>query len=144
MSVRFRTSIVFGIFLVALPVAQDEARARSIWDGVYSAPQAARGDTLYQENCASCHGAELISSDPDYPNLTAPQFRWNWGKKTLAERLQRVRSTMPPAAKDSLPAQDYLDIIAFILKINGYPEGGVELNADSSELASIVVDPPKQ
>jgi mono/diheme cytochrome c family protein len=120
------------------------AFSQSIWDGVFSAEQTQRGDVLYQEHCASCHGAELVSSDPDYPNLTAPQFRWNWGKKTLAERLQRVRSSMPPNAKDSLAPQEYLDIITFILKSNGYPAGAAEIKADSGALIKIVVDPPKQ
>ena len=120
------------------------ASSQSIWDGVFSAEQTQRGDVLYQEHCASCHGAELVSSDPDYPNLTAPQFRWNWGKKTLAERLQRVRSSMPPNAKNSLAPQEYLDVITFILKSNGYPAGAAEIKADSGVLIKIVVDPPKQ
>lgn len=139
-----KRAMAFAFVSLAIVSQLETAAARTIWDGVFSETQASRGEALYQEHCAGCHGAELVSSDPDYPNLTAPQFRWNWGKKTLAERLQRVRSSMPPTAKDSLPVQDYLDVITFILKVNGYPAGSGELKADSTELSAIIVDPPKQ
>jgi mono/diheme cytochrome c family protein len=138
-----RATAVAFVFAAASFLQGGDAASRSIWDGVFSEAQSQRGEALYQEHCSGCHGAELISSDPEYPNLTAPQFRWNWGKKTLAERLQRVRTSMPPAAKDSLPAQDYLDVITFILKVNGYPAGAHDIKADSPDLPAIIVDPPK-
>lgn len=141
---NFPRAIAFAFISLVAINWQSNVAARTIWDGVYSEAQAQRGDAIYQEHCAGCHGPELVSSDPDYPNLTAPQFRWNWGKKSLAERLQRVKSSMPPTAKDSLPAQDYLDVITFILKVNGYPAGDADIKADSSDLPTIIVDPPKQ
>jgi mono/diheme cytochrome c family protein len=32
---------------------------RTIWDGVYSEEQAKRGEQLYGEHCARCHGEGL-------------------------------------------------------------------------------------
>ena len=127
------------IALTAL--GREPALAESIMSGVFSEAQIKRGEEKYQSACASCHGAELASPDPEFPSLTGPQFNWNWRKKTLAERLHRVRTTMPPNAIGSLSDQDHLDIIAHILKFNGYPAGQKELTPDMAALGSIIVEP---
>ena len=33
-----------------------EAEPHTVWDGVYTAAQATRGEGLYGQHCASCHG----------------------------------------------------------------------------------------
>ena len=33
--------------------------SRSVWDGVYTEEQAKRGNPLYQQECANCHGSQL-------------------------------------------------------------------------------------
>jgi S-disulfanyl-L-cysteine oxidoreductase SoxD len=118
------------------------ASPESIMSGVFTEAQLKRGEEKYQSACASCHGAELTSSDPEFPSLTGPQFNWNWRKKTLAERLHRVRTTMPPNAIGSLSDQEHLDIIAYVLKANGYPAGQKELTPDPAALGAIIVQPP--
>src|SRR6266481_2816818 len=40
-----------------------EAESRSVWDGVYTEDQAKRGETIYQKECAACHGAMLTGGD---------------------------------------------------------------------------------
>ncbi len=35
-------------------------RVKSQWDGVYTSEQAKRGQVLYDDQCSSCHGAELL------------------------------------------------------------------------------------
>ena len=46
-----------ALLLLALAAASTAA-ARSVWDGVYSKEQARRGQAVYQQECAKCHGAE--------------------------------------------------------------------------------------
>ena len=118
-------------------------RADDILSGVFTEAQSKRGEEKYQTTCAGCHGIELVSSDPEFPSLTGPQFNWNWNKKTLAERLHRSRTTMPPNAIGSLSDQEHLDIIAYVLKINGFPAGGKELVPDQEALEKLVVSPRK-
>ena len=36
---------------------------KSVWDGVYTEEQAKRGEPLYSQQCASCHGAELMGGE---------------------------------------------------------------------------------
>jgi mono/diheme cytochrome c family protein len=116
-----------------------EGGATDIWSGIFSEEQVARGAELYASNCASCHGAELVPSDEDIATLTAPAFRWSWQTRTLAERFERISTTMPPSAKGSLSDQEYLDIIAFILHFNGYPAGENELRPDPAHLEQITL-----
>jgi len=48
------------VFLIALAgVICAQPSERSVWDGVYTAEQAKRGEALYANNCASCHGSAL-------------------------------------------------------------------------------------
>ena len=39
--------------------ASAQMAGRSIWQGVYTAEQADRGDTVYAARCAACHGVSL-------------------------------------------------------------------------------------
>jgi len=36
---------------------------RSVWDGVYTAGQAARGDALWADKCSKCHGPDMTGGD---------------------------------------------------------------------------------
>lgn len=115
------------------------AQETDIWSGLVSEEQVARGAALYATHCAECHGAELTPSDPDLPTLTAPAFRWSWQTRTLAERFERISTTMPPAGPGDLGDQDYVDIIAFILNFNGYPAGEEELVLDPERFEQITL-----
>lgn len=116
----------------------------SIWDGVFSDAQAERGRVLYDAQCASCHGRQLVSN-AGAPNLTEPGFRFGWHGRTIAQRLDQIRSTMPQGFPESMTDQEYLDVIAYILQFNGYPVGSQELDADRREiLERIVIEPPAQ
>ena len=64
--------ILGGVFIVSGLFAAVSAQAtKSANDGVYSDAQAKRGDVLYKENCATCHGDNLEGSGP-MPPLTGP------------------------------------------------------------------------
>ena len=114
-----------------------ETGETDIWAGIFTQEQVDRGQALYEQNCASCHGRELVSSDADIPTLTAPAFRWSWQMHTLAERFERISTTMPPGANGSLSDQEYVDIITYILNFNGYPAGEQELTPDVERFEQI-------
>ena len=40
------------------------AFTRSVWDGVYTKEQAHRGQTVYGQECAKCHGENLAVAKP--------------------------------------------------------------------------------
>jgi mono/diheme cytochrome c family protein len=134
---KIRPILAIGLFALAVtgPVAVAQSDTLG---GVYTSAQAERGASIYAGSCASCHGADLVSSDAEAPSLSGFSFTLNWADKTLAAKLERIRTTMPLNKPGSLEDQAYLDVIAHILAVNGYPAGDTELTPDS-DLAEIMV-----
>jgi mono/diheme cytochrome c family protein len=107
--------------------AQDAAKTRSVWDGLYTEAQAARGKEAYMKACAECHMPDLAGHE--YAGALAGfGFQLKWQDASLAEVYGRIR-TMPLGRGGTLPGQEYLDITAFVLQSNGYPAGSDELVA---------------
>lgn len=105
------------------PVAVPE----SIWDGVFTAEQAERGRRVYEMQCSACHGSELMSADGYAPDLIGFRFTSSWHGRTLAERFEKIQTTMPQGRAGSLTAAEVVDIVSHILNSNGYPAGDDEL-----------------
>ena len=63
----------------------------------------------------------------------------------MFDLLELIRTTMPNDNPGQLPARDYVDIVAYILNLNGYPQGEAELPADDAVLRNIKIDsiPPR-
>ena len=130
--------------LAGIPLAGDqEASNGLIWKGVFTEMQAQRGESAYQSSCAACHGRTLQATNPDAPNLTGPSFGISWNGKPVADLFTLIRTSMPLSAPGSLKDPEYLDIVAYILKFNGYPAGDRELGPDDQVLKQIVMEPKK-
>jgi len=121
--------------------AQDAA-SMSTSAGVFTEEQAKQGAIAYNANCASCHGAQLRSTDREVPHLTDKSFQFNWVGKTIAEQFEATRDTMPPREVRSLDDQVYLDIVAYILWFNKTPAGNQRLEPDLQKLKQIVISAP--
>jgi mono/diheme cytochrome c family protein len=116
--------------------------AKSTSTGVFTEEQAKKGEAAYQSRCASCHGADLHSTEPEAPDLTEGAFKFGWQGKTVAERFDTIRKTMPPQRAGSLDDQTYLDIVAYILRFNNVPAGGQTLQPDLDKLKQIIIAAP--
>src|ERR1700686_4124206 len=140
-----RKYVVVGSLLllqgISVAYAQPTA-ARSTASGVFSAEQAKNGERAFQAKCASCHGADLHSTEPEAPDLTEGAFRFGWQGKTIANRFEEIRGTMPYGNARSLDDQTYLDIVAYILAFNGIPSGNQKLEPDVPALEKIVITVP--
>jgi mono/diheme cytochrome c family protein len=142
MQSRFRTLAAFAACLLITPavLAQGDSAAvkpdRSIMSGLMNAEQVARGRAGHRTNCGSCHGAEAY---------TGEAFEQAWKGRTVFELYDLIKSTMPNDNPGQLPVQDYVDIIAYILNLNGYPQGDAELPPDEEGLKKIMIDtiPPR-
>src|SRR5207245_3813477 len=99
---------------------------KSTSTGVFTEEQAKKGETTYQRVCASCHGADLHSTEPEAPDLTEGAFKVGWQGKTIAERFETIRNTMPP-----LDDATYLDILTYILRYNNVPAGTQALHSNT-------------
>ena len=115
------------------------ARAeRTVWDSVYSAAQATRGETAYVKSCARCHGASLSGGDQATP-LSGSAFLGNWNGLPLSDLQRRIKTTMPSDSVGIYDRQLVTDVIAYLLKANGFPAGGADLPTDLDALSGIVV-----
>lgn len=123
-----------------LAVAQAGA---SVWGGVYTPAQAARGQALYSAQCASCHGESLVGADV-VPPLSGGTFLGNWDGQTVAALAARIRTTMPLDKPGTLGLAATADVTAFLLSKNDFPAGSVELPADgaSQRLLQISAERP--
>ena len=131
-----------GAILHAASVTLAAQGGRSIADGVYTDEQAKRGEQLYSDTCAVCHGPELKGSD-FVPTLTGPTFVETWKDKTAGELFEKIKTTMPAVAPGTLTPEQSIDAVAYILSVAKYPAGAVELSTAVDELKQILIAPPK-
>jgi len=128
----------FGLLLtsLALTVRPVQGQGRTVWDGVFSDAQAARGGPIYDEKCSGCHEQDL-SGTGMAGELAGPTFRKNYDGMTVDDLYTRVRETMPADGPNTLTVQQYLDVVGYLLSKNDYPSGAAELTADSDTLKNI-------
>jgi mono/diheme cytochrome c family protein len=131
---RLTILIVAALAASALAIAQP---ARTIWDGVYNPSQAERGEKLYAEHCARCHGDTLTGMEAA-PALTGTSFYSNWEGETLQALFDRIRTSMPPDKPGSVPRAQIADILSHVLHVGGYPAGERPLDPQGP-LAAIAI-----
>jgi len=132
---RSLTRVYAAAALVAAAIHPAALSARQAAPGQasFAEDQARRGESVYAAECAACHGPEMRGVF-EAPELAGPTFRNTWGSRTVTELLQRISGTMPPAARGSLDAADYLAVTAYIMSANGVPAGSEPLAAAATGL----------
>ena len=106
-----------------------QATQMTVWDGVYTSDQAARGRDVYVSHCSSCHLADLGGSAEARP-LVGDGFMLDWREDNLNSLFNRVRTLMPFDDPATLEDVAYLDSIAYILQANEFPAGSRELTVE--------------
>jgi S-disulfanyl-L-cysteine oxidoreductase SoxD len=106
-----------------LLTAQTSAPHRTVWDGIYTEAQAARGTMAFGQSCAGCHALGAEGRAP----LAGEAFWKSFAQKNVSDLLEFVSTYMPNGTPGSLSEPTYDDIVALILKSNGFPAGSSEL-----------------
>src|SRR4026209_873967 len=114
--------------------SQAPQKPKTVWDGVYTEAQATRATGVFGASCAACHtltpaGTRRLSGETFWQSNT---------QKSVAELLAYVSKNMPNGNGGSLSPENYNDLVALILKSNGFPAGKSELTAASVEGVQIV------
>jgi len=133
---ELRFAIFTTIFACLAILSSAQSSERSVWDGVYTADQAKRGQALYVTNCASCHGSELTGGE-SAPPLAGGDFTANWNGLTVGDLFDRIRTSMPADRPGRLSREQNADILAFMLQFNQFPAGQSELEHQSEVLKLI-------
>lgn len=113
-------------------------QSKTVWDGAYTAEQAARGREAYLKECGSCHSENLQGGD-EAPGLVGSAFLAQWVDLSTGDLFERTRISMPQDRPGQLSRATYADILAHIFKVNGFPEGRAELPTDTVTLKTIMI-----
>jgi cytochrome c len=123
--------------------------------GAFTAAQAQSGSRVYARQCARCHGAKGEGKDAAFKDLRAPEVigagalplkprpfqqlrRTDF--RTAKDVYEFVSATMPADQPAILSAEEYWDVIAFILEKNEVASDGKPLTDTSS--AQVALHPP--
>jgi mono/diheme cytochrome c family protein len=141
-SATIKTMIAFAAMTIGFQVRLHSKAAASVWDGVYSADQAKRGESLYAKECGSCHG-EAMEGVGQTPPLSGDEFKMNWNGHNVDDLFEKIQTTMPAGSPGKLKREQNAEIVAFILKSNGFPAGAKDLPTGSEPLEEIRIEPAK-
>jgi mono/diheme cytochrome c family protein len=119
--------LFLGSATASLVTAQTSTPRRIVWDGVYTEAQAARGITAFGQSCSGCHALAAEGKAP----LVGEPFWKSFAQKTVGDLLEFVSLNMPNGTPGSLSEPTYRDIVALILKSNGFPAGTTELERNN-------------
>jgi len=114
----------------------------NVGGGLYADAQAKRGESVYADNCAACHGPTLGGDIG--PALAGPRFAARWKDKSVADVFEKIQTTMPASAPGSLTPEQTADVVALVLKTNHYPGGATELTAATAPQKKTPLGEPPQ
>lgn len=118
------------------------AQGKTTLDGIYTEAQAKRGETVYADSCASCHGPDL-AGDGQTPGLVGKGFNMDWTDLSMSDLFDRTLATMPADKPGTLKPEPTADVIAFLLQKGNFPAGQAELPADVAALKAIKFVSPR-
>ena len=111
-------------------------------EGLYSTPQADRGEREFGRSCEHCHGKELEGDGGrEVPALAGDAFLGKWRGRPVKELFDLLRQSMPADNRGKLSARSYTELVAFLLKTNGFPDGPTDLPA-ADALEGLVIGAP--
>ena len=111
-------------------------------DGAFTEAQAKNGERVYTEHCAGCHGVKL-EGNGNIPALSGRDFlqRCDDNGHTVDDILFIMRSFMPYNEPGKLSKQQYADIMAYLLKVNGLAAGTKVLSATAQANVALTSKP---
>src|SRR4029450_13842529 len=135
---RRLTLLAVGLAMAAAHIVGAQsppAAGKTVWDGAFTDAQATRGEVVYAKECASCHGEDLTGQQS---RLMGDRFMRDWREDNLNNLFRRTRAVMPRRAPGTLTDNQYLDVVAYVLQQNGFPDGMQELTVEAAPAIQLV------
>jgi mono/diheme cytochrome c family protein len=115
--------LLLPICILILPQAAPQPK--TVWSGIYTVEQAARGQQEYIARCSRCHGAELLGTQSN--GLVGKDFMERWREDSVGSLYEFVSNGMPPANRGGgrplISVPEYLDILSYVFSQNQFPAG---------------------
>jgi mono/diheme cytochrome c family protein len=106
----------------------------------YTDEQADRGKKRFDSDCVDCHGEDLRGGLNGGPPLRGNAFEAKYAEGAPASGLFLFMSTaMPPDSPGRFSASQYADLMAYVLKVNGF-QSGAELPSDPDALDHLIME----
>jgi cytochrome c oxidase cbb3-type subunit III len=100
---------------------------------------AARGEKLYSQHCAKCHGAK--GTGGKYNALANPELLASASDELLAYTIEHGRSGTPMSAYPQLTKQDVDDLLTLLRTWQKTPDTKLDLPPKPGELKNVVIHP---
>jgi mono/diheme cytochrome c family protein len=130
----FLASATASLVTAQTSAPQTSTGRRTVWDGLYTEAQAARGMMAFGQSCSGCHALAAEGKAP----LVGDPFWKSFAQKTVGDLFEFVSANMPNGTPGSLTESTYTDIVALMLKSNGFPAGTTELGRNTIAGVQIV------
>lgn len=88
----------------------------------YQPAQADRGEKIFTQVCAACHAQS---------QFVGQAFVENWNDHRVSDFYNLIRSSMPLSNPGGLKDEEYLAVVAYLLKANHAAAGADSLSTDS-------------
>jgi Cytochrome c. len=121
--------------VLAGPVHAKETGSRA--PALYASGQIVRGERLYTDHCAACHGVGLQGANA--AALAGRGFLSADMSVRLGEWFLYMSQAMPQGRPGALSREEYADLMALILNRNGYPAGSTALTYEDASSSSEVL-----
>ena len=123
--------LLLSSYNVVAQTADTTSTMVSVLDSVFSVIQVERGTKTYEEACGECHMPE---------QFTDSSFMIAWQGQTVFDLFDLIKKTMPYERPSSLRNRVYVDILAYLLNLNGVPAGSTDMPSSSRILKQIRID----
>jgi S-disulfanyl-L-cysteine oxidoreductase SoxD len=98
-----------------------------------SVGQAERGQATFRSVCANCHSTSQFSG---------AAFVKKWVGRSAFDIFEQIRTTMPQDNPGGLPREQYLSVVAYLLKLNNSLGGDGPLADDADHLKKLIITAP--
>ena len=104
------------------------ASGASAGASTFSSAQADRGRDTFRAKCTECHYSGEFAEG---------RFRLRWAGRTAGSLYDTIQQYMPETDPGSLRPEEAVDLLAYILRMNGFEPGDGELAPDRMVLDRI-------
>lgn len=106
--------------------------------GPFTQAQVSAGRNIFLTYCTGCHGPYLLGNSG--PPLVGPPFLEDWSAKGTHDLFRFASTNMPLNAAGTLREGDYLNLVSFILAVNGARPGPVPFTRNSDVTIGGIID----